>query len=246
MSTPRYRQIAEELTREIRDGRWRVGEFLPTEHELCARYSISRHTAREALRRLREVGLIERRQGSGTRVSSRLPTIAFEQRVGSIEDLLQYGRTTRFDVRAVMRERASAQTAAWFDIEIDVPLIHLQGVRRERGGERPLCTTDVYVLQEGNEQRYGHHAEQALKAMLDDLDVNHLGRVEQEFSAIAMPAPAAREFGLKAGVPALAALRRYFDLRGRLFLIARSVHPGESARLSMALGQDVLNAARTR
>ena len=46
----RYRAIAAELQKEIRLGTYSVGNLLPTETELMARYAASRQTIREALR----------------------------------------------------------------------------------------------------------------------------------------------------------------------------------------------------
>lgn len=50
----RYLQVARTLRKEIVDGVYPVGSQLPTEHELCQRFSVSRYTVREALRRLRK------------------------------------------------------------------------------------------------------------------------------------------------------------------------------------------------
>ena len=44
----RYRDIAARLQREIRQGSYPVGELLPTETGLMARFSASRQTVREA------------------------------------------------------------------------------------------------------------------------------------------------------------------------------------------------------
>ncbi|RYG99361.1 MAG: GntR family transcriptional regulator, partial [Alphaproteobacteria bacterium] len=63
---PLYAQVAGTLKEEIVSGAWPVGSLLPTEDELCARFSVSRYTVREALRRLREDGLVSSRQGAGT------------------------------------------------------------------------------------------------------------------------------------------------------------------------------------
>jgi GntR family transcriptional regulator len=46
----RYRDIATRLQKESRLGTYGVGDLLPTETELMARYSASRMTVREAVR----------------------------------------------------------------------------------------------------------------------------------------------------------------------------------------------------
>lgn len=65
------RQIAEKLRDAILEGRLQVDERLPTEEELAARFSVSRPTIREALKRLAAQNLIRSRRGpaGGTFVS---------------------------------------------------------------------------------------------------------------------------------------------------------------------------------
>ena len=65
------RQIAEKLREAILEGRLHVNERLPTEEELAARFSVSRPTIREALKRLAAQNLIRSRRGptGGTFVS---------------------------------------------------------------------------------------------------------------------------------------------------------------------------------
>lgn len=54
------------LERDLRAGRWREGEQLPTERELSAEYDVARNTIRRALAALEEGGLIVRQVGRGT------------------------------------------------------------------------------------------------------------------------------------------------------------------------------------
>src|SRR5690242_21711670 len=60
---PRYLAVANSLIAAISQGRYPVGSTLPTEHELCERFGISRFTAREALRQLLDAGLVVRQIG---------------------------------------------------------------------------------------------------------------------------------------------------------------------------------------
>jgi GntR family transcriptional regulator len=50
---------------EIVDGTWSPGDRLPSESELCAHFSASRTSVRDALSRLESAGIISRRQGKG-------------------------------------------------------------------------------------------------------------------------------------------------------------------------------------
>jgi len=61
-------RVALTLTREIRAGRPAAGERLPTEAALAERFAVSRTVLREAVSRLKSLGLVESRQGSGVYV----------------------------------------------------------------------------------------------------------------------------------------------------------------------------------
>jgi GntR family transcriptional regulator len=63
---PLYFQLARLLTGEINVGRWRAGDRLPSEAEICDTYGVSRATVRQALLRLENEGLIQRLKGRGT------------------------------------------------------------------------------------------------------------------------------------------------------------------------------------
>ena len=57
------RQIAEQLRAAIVDGRFKIGERLPTEDELAQRYGVSRPSVREALKLLAAQNLVRARRG---------------------------------------------------------------------------------------------------------------------------------------------------------------------------------------
>jgi DNA-binding FadR family transcriptional regulator len=63
--------IAQELKDAILGGVYATGQRLPPERHLATHYGASRSTVREALRRLEEQHLVERRIGSGTFVTYR-------------------------------------------------------------------------------------------------------------------------------------------------------------------------------
>ena len=80
---PLWAQVLEDLRRRL-DG----GEFVegfPTDTDLIQEYQVSRHTAREAVRRLQDEGIVTRERGRGTFV--RTPPI--EQPIGALYSLFR-------------------------------------------------------------------------------------------------------------------------------------------------------------
>lgn len=61
--------LKELLLADIQGGRWRPGERLPTERQLCVDHEVGRAAVRRALAEIKEMGLITQTVGSGTYVS---------------------------------------------------------------------------------------------------------------------------------------------------------------------------------
>ncbi len=81
-------RIYEEIYQKITLGEWPLGTRLPTEVDLATQFGVSRPVVREALLRLRIDGIIESRQGAGTRVINMPNRSVLEfAEPGSIADL---------------------------------------------------------------------------------------------------------------------------------------------------------------
>ncbi len=111
---PLYVALAKTLAGDIEGGRYAIGSTLPTEGELAQRYGVSRHTVRQALRELKEEGLLWSRPGIGTKVRARPESPRFFSGIHTISDLLQFVDATEMHVKS-RREivaDASRRTAA--------------------------------------------------------------------------------------------------------------------------------------
>ena len=69
-SSPLYHQLMTRISADIEKGTYPVGSRIPPEHELEQLYRVSRVTVRRALAELTAEGLLERKQGKGTFVST--------------------------------------------------------------------------------------------------------------------------------------------------------------------------------
>ena len=66
-------ELAEQLQQQIAEGKYKVGEKLPTEPELMKIFGVGRSSVREAVRILGNMGLLSVRQGAGTFVENQTP-----------------------------------------------------------------------------------------------------------------------------------------------------------------------------
>ena len=69
-SSPLYHQLMQRISADIEKGTYPVGSRIPAEHVLETTYQVSRVTVRRALAELTAEGLLERKQGKGTFVST--------------------------------------------------------------------------------------------------------------------------------------------------------------------------------
>ncbi|MGN6691262.1 MAG: GntR family transcriptional regulator [Sphingopyxis sp.] len=86
--------IYELIHKAIASGEHAVGTLLPTEEQYCATHDASRYAVREALKRLEEDGMVARRRGSGTTVTSLSPVHTYRHGVRSMADLMNYAKST--------------------------------------------------------------------------------------------------------------------------------------------------------
>lgn len=68
MTRSKHEDIADALTRDILTGQYRVGERLPSERDLSARFDANRGAVREAMKKLEQLGIAQIQPG-GARVA---------------------------------------------------------------------------------------------------------------------------------------------------------------------------------
>ena len=224
---PRYLQVSETLREEIRRGEHPVGKSFPTEAVLCKRFKISRFTARAALQLLTDQGLILRRRGAGTMVRSAETRVTYEQHIRNIDDLLQYTNATGYQFLHTDRITADSVLAGWLNVSVGTECIHLHGIRYHRRTQLPYCLGEVYrrASWQGLPQGFSH-MEDAMRHLIEEKFHERIGKVEQSLSAVSMTEEQAHELKVRADMPGFRSVRRYFDLNGRLVLVAVTLHPG--------------------
>lgn len=115
----KYQQVSETIARRIRSGELKAGDRLPSDDVLCREYAVSSTTVGRALGRLRDLGFIERIQGSGTFVKS--PDLSGQMRfmfIGNGLGLVDPRTTIFSDLGAALDRRL------WHDLKARVEPDH--------------------------------------------------------------------------------------------------------------------------
>ena len=86
--------IFEQLQALLIDGTWKPGDKIPSENELSETFGVSRMTIRQALQKMKALGLIETRSGSGSYVRQINPDDSLQDLV----PLMVIGDTTQQQV----------------------------------------------------------------------------------------------------------------------------------------------------
>lgn len=128
-TAPLWAQVLADLRRRLETDEF--SERFPGDAELVAHYGVSRHTVREAVRRLQAEGLLERRRGRGSFVT-RAP---IEQPVGTLYSLYRSIEATGAVQRSIVRhleERRDDKAEAMLGCA-GQPLVYLERVRLADG-----------------------------------------------------------------------------------------------------------------
>jgi DNA-binding GntR family transcriptional regulator len=240
VNAPRYVQLAGTLEAGIAAGLYPVGSLLPTEVELCDRYGVSRHTVREALRRLAEAGLVRRRQGSGSQVIAARPQRAYVHAMRSLGELFQYAADTRLRIDRILHALPGPEL---FPEAADgPPWLGLEGLREQAGGA-PIAWTAIWIAPAyvGIEPELAGH-EGAIHPLIEARFGVEIAVVEQEITARPMPEPAATVLGLPAAARrhawSVRVVRRYRDAAGAPVLASVNFHPAEDFTYTMQLRRE--------
>lgn len=252
---PRYLQLAEELRAKIMGGELAPGTLMPSETELADSSGLSRTSVRNAIRQLREWGLVRAEQGRGTYVRAprqrvrrrnaeryqwekdrvlldedeRLKTGATEHDTGlTVDDLKFHAEYTRVE--------ADAEMAAALQVDPGTPLLRRVYWTSSRHENAPLTVSYSYLpydlvaanpdlLDEGKEPWPGGTQHQ-LHTIGIELD-----RIDDEIRARPPSPDEAELLDIDPGVSVLTVRKTSVDTTGRVVEVADVVMPGDRTEL---------------
>jgi len=244
---PRYLQLAQTLLNEIESGKYPVGSQLPTEFELCEQFGVSRATAREAVKRLVQMGLVVRQTRLGTTVRARAPNTAYRQSAAAVDDLYQYAQDTTLVIESSETRHVTAEQAQMLEASPGETWLHLKGRRHTKSRPEPICLTEIWVAPAFRSIRgIMGPLTQAVHAAIEQQFGEVIAEVEQEIRAVALTKAEAQQLSAQPRAPGLWVSRRYRNRHGKLVQLAISTHPADRFSYSTVLRREWSAAAGHR
>jgi GntR family transcriptional regulator len=231
-----YLQVARTLKEEIVAGVYPVGSQLPTEDDLRERFSISRYTVREALRRLREDNLVASRQGAGTIVVPPRSSDQYVHDVMSINDLVAFAIGTRFVIQSIKMVLIKGKIASRTGLASGEQWLSVSGFRHKDGVDAPLCWTEYYIRRDfaAVGRLLARHTG-PIFPLIEDLFGQRIVEVHQEIGATLVSPALASGLKVKTGTPALEFRRSYKMSDGEIAQVTINTHPASRFRHSMTM-----------
>jgi GntR family transcriptional regulator len=141
---PYYYQLLQLLERAIATGSLAVGDQIPTEAALGARFDVSRTVVRQALSDLERTGLVTRIKGKGTFVAPPKVSEFVAQTLTSLhEDLTGRGERLETTVLRLEVEPVSPHVARMLELPESERIVILERLRFLRG--EPLVVTTAHM-----------------------------------------------------------------------------------------------------
>jgi GntR family transcriptional regulator len=208
-SEPLYAQIMHILEQEIRMGRMKAGDRLPTQQELADHFEVSLAPVKQALRELEERGIVSTRQGRGTFVmdatplseelidANHLPCFTTEakaggHRPGSIVLLME-------EIQAREIPRAAQE----LEVQPADKLVHIERVRLADGKALSLQNTYLPANKVGGLLARGLGPDDALQKILEEEYGVVLTAARQTISATSANQHDVRHLSVRVGSPLL-------------------------------------------
>lgn len=229
----KHRQIIDALTKDIREGRLKSYDRLPSEKELCEQWQASRSTVRKAMDQLADHGNILRVPGKGSFVSS--PKISHD--AAQILSFSEKMKAQGLDVvtKLIQKEivEPSAEIVEALKLAKGDRVLKIQRLRIVK--DQPLALQTAYMP--------SNIGEELMKADLETKSLNYLLqekcqiRLSRSDILIEVPILSAKEKQLLGNpqVPIfLAVVGLTFDQHDQPIRFSRGIFRGDRVRLKMS------------
>jgi GntR family transcriptional regulator len=198
--SPLYSRVETVLASEINAGPLKVGDQLPTEDTLIARFEVSRITVRRAIQNLVSRGLVEIHRGKGTFVAAPKITQELTELSGFVEDMHALSRKPTARVLGREIATADATVARQLALTKGERVVRIRRVRLADGV--PISFDETYLpLEIGKKIITNNLKVEPIFSLLERKYDVPLIEAEYKLEAVAAEAEVAAALRVKQGSP---------------------------------------------
>jgi len=223
----RYRQIADDLLKDIESGKLAVGNLLHSEEELSRVFGVSRGTIRQSLALLEQLGMILRRRRSGTTVLARFPGRGVVSGEQLLEDWARYGIEYPLKITSIKHRQPPIELVKG-EREAKQKWLHIVGLRYPVGSRVPTAFCQVYI--NPKYRKIEQDISPAPIPMFAHIERRYgrvIETVQMHVSARQLTKEMATALGAHAGEPGLEIRRFFLDVQRNVVSIATNTHPSD-------------------
>ena len=230
----RYREIEEALRARIAS--LRPGDPLPSDTVLCRQFGVSRMTARHAMERLVDEGLVTRMPGRGSFVAQPGAHRRADQLMPFSREMRHRGRRPSSRILARTIRPSTPEEAAALGLDDAEPVVLLRRLRI--ADDEPIAIETAVLVRRATAAVMAADLETgSLHAALAAGGI-HLRRGTATISAEAATFEDARLLGVPRGAPLLVERRVIRDMQGRAVEATESRYPAGRYALDVAFDME--------
>lgn len=140
---PLYSQLKESIKSAIQNGILKPGDKLPTEHEICTVFNLSRTVTRQAFSELTNEGYICRYKSRGTFVNQfNQRNVFFKQIMSFNDEMKMYGYTPKTELLSLEKMSCTEKLSRHSGFPVQHPLIRIERLRYR--DDIPIVYVDAY------------------------------------------------------------------------------------------------------
>jgi phosphonate utilization transcriptional regulator PhnR len=200
-SENQYRQLQQHYSYLINQGVLKAGDKLPSEREIGENFSLTRITVRQALQMLEADGMIYRMNRRGWFVTP--PALRYNP--SRWQSFMEYASHQGFlPYTEVMNQsiiQADSRLAKLFESDKGLKLLHLH--RRRSVDGRPVLIEHIYINIKLLPDIENEDLSQSLTNLLKKKYGETYHDMNLAFKSTALPASAAEDLGITAGIPGM-------------------------------------------
>jgi len=233
-----YSRVEAVLAGEITDGTLKVGDQLPIENSLIARFEVSRITVRRAIQNLVGRGLVEIRRGKGTFVTAPKITQELTELSGFVEDMHALGRKPTARVLGREIVTADATVARQLALTKGQRVVRIRRVRVADGV--PISFDETYLPLEIGKKIMTHNLKvEPIFSLLERKYDVPLIEAEYKLEAVAAETEVAAALRVRQGSPIFRIERTSYSTGNRPVDYEKLYYRGDLVRFVTRLARKV-------